>query len=183
MIAVLAVAAITANAQVWIGGEIGLTTSKTTNDGEDVKSGTDITVAPEIGYSINDKWDIAVALNYTHSSATTNIYGPYNYETQSNSFSINPYVRYTFFKAGNFSAFLDGGVGYGFTHFQGADDDVNDFFVAIKPGFAYKVSPKVSLVAHFGDLSYDHSWVGDYKTNKFGIGLNNTVSFGAYYAF
>ena len=109
-----------------------------------------------------------------------------------NAFTINPYARYTFFKAGNFTAFVDGGISYASLHVNQLSDvieNVQSFGVGINPGITYAVSPKVSLVAHVGDLSFNTMWDKaknvDVKvtSNKFNFGLWNSISFGAYYNF
>ena len=53
--AFVAVASLTANAQWWAGGEVGFNTWKTTSEGHDLGKGHEFTVAPEIGYKLNDK--------------------------------------------------------------------------------------------------------------------------------
>ena len=113
-----------------------------------------------------------------------------------NTWAINPYLRYTFVKVGNFSAFLDGGIEFASQHAKGYKKNLSTFGVSVKPGIAYNVSDKVTLVAHLGDgLYYAHKWnksfEGDTKYavqpsnnwNKFGFQLLNGVSFGAYYNF
>ena len=179
--ALVAIASITANAQVWVGGQLGF--SVTNNDATD-KNLTEFTIAPEIGYSLSDKWDIAIALGDKYSK-------PEDFDA-TNDFFVNPYARYTFLKAGNFSAFVDGGVSYGLIHVSSMSqvmNNINSLGVAINPGVTYAVSPKVSLVAHIGDLSYNAMWTkaknADVKVNngKFNIGIWNAISFGAYYNF
>lgn len=186
MIAVMAVAAVSANAQWWIGGEIGLNTTGGSIKNKiadvtvtaDKTTNVDFTIAPEIGYNINDNWAVAAKLVFKHDEYNGGI---------TNSFNINPYVRYTFVKAGNFSVFCDGGVSYGISHDKGDNANTNNLSVGLNPGISYAISPKVGLVAHIGDLSYNTSWYkdGDYKNtdNKFNVGLWNSISFGAYYNF
>ncbi len=48
MIAVMAVAALAANAQTWVGGTIGLNTEKTQFESTDLSSGTSFQIPPEI---------------------------------------------------------------------------------------------------------------------------------------
>ena len=173
--AFVAVASLTANAQVWVGGEVGFNTSKTTLNGTELAKENNVTIAPEIGYSINDNWDIAVALEYAHSD----VKGGAN----SNGFSFNPYVRYTYLKSGKFSAFVDGGFAYGYVHTSGVQDNTNIWEIAIKPGIAYGLSDKVSLVAHVGDLGWRFAKTGDVKTNAFDLRVTNAITFGAYVNF
>lgn len=181
--------ATTMNAQVWVGGELGFT-SDHTNGNKDA-NGASITtkhlfVKPEIGYNLSDQFAVAVALGYDYS----------NTFVSTNTWSINPYLRYSFVKAGNFSAFLDGGLTYSTEHERGHKKNTNGMGVFVKPGIAYNVSEKVTLVAHLGDgLYYSHKWNasfdGDDKypaqaakhRNLWGLELLNGVSFGAYYNF
>ena len=200
-LAAVAVAA-TMNAQVWVGGEIGFNADKTTvkNNGvsNDVTT-NNFTIAPEIGYNLNEKWAVAMKIGFVHSedngvikSMIENAGFPVNGKAMTNAFSINPYARYTFFKAGNFSAFVDGGISYSTVHINNMSDvmnNINSFGVAINPGISYAVSEKVGLVAHLGDLSFNTSWTKaknvDIKVtdNKFNVSFWNAISFGAYYNF
>ena len=145
-------------------------------------------ISPEVGYNLSDKWAVALALSFSHSDAL-----------KTNAFSVNPYVRYTFLKAGNFSAFCDGGVAYKTSHIRNDKANTNTIAVGLNPGVTYAISPKVTLVAHLGDLSYQTSWkkydesgttagiawASESKktNNKFNFGLWNAISFGAYYNF
>jgi len=184
-LAAVAVAA-TMNAQVWVGGEVGFTSEHVNGLGtENVAA-----IRPEIGYSLNEKFDVAIALGYTHSSDKLNKkLGNDKFFT--NSFEINPYLRYKFVKAGNFFAFIDCGINYATTHYSGNYDGAkfseneNQFGASIVPGIAYSVSEKVTLVSHLGEgLYYNHQWMKDYyHQNNFGFHLFNGITFGAYYTF
>ena len=166
--------AATMNAQTWAGGELGFT-GKHINGAEN--SNTTFSIKPEIGYNLDDNLAVAVALGYTHTNPASG--------SNSNAFSINPYLRYTFVKAGNFSAFFDGGLDYTTTHTQGADKNSNSFGVSVVPGLAYAVSDKVTLVSHLGDgLYFKHYWYeGVSRSSSYGLNLFNAISFGAYYNF
>ncbi len=172
--AVFAVVSVAANAQVWMGGELGYQNTRVSNDGNTLAKQNIFTLAPEVGYTLNDNWDIAAAIGFGHVDDD---------DASTNSFAINPYARYKAVKAGNFTFFLDGGFAYQLAHTHGVDDNTNTWEIAIKPGFSYAVSPKVSLVAHVGKLGWAFSKTGDIKTNQVNIGVDNAVSFGAYVSF
>ena len=53
----------------------------------------------------------------------------------------------------------------------------------MKPGIAYSLSEKVSLVAHVGNLGWEFAKKGDVKTNTFDINVTNAITFGAYVSF
>ena len=188
--ALVAVASLSANAQVWVGGQVGFSAGKTTVDGNKQGTGANFTFLPEIGYSINDKFDIAVGIGFTHFNGNGDAYLDFNglddyayaglADANRNSFILNPYVRYKFVKSGDFTFFVDGGFAYKFVHYSGIDDNGIGWELGFKPGVAYNISDKVS---HVGKLGYDFSKVGDTKTNEFSIGLTNSILFGAYVSF
>ena len=101
--------AVTAKAQVWIGGEVGFTTNHT--NGSD-HSAIELNIAPDIGYSLSGNFSVAFAIGY---SPTSNVdgskYGMTGMTLSNvNAFSINPYTCYTFVKAGNFAFFVISGL-------------------------------------------------------------------------
>lgn len=172
--AFVAVASLTANAQVWVGGELGLGTSKTTVNGNEAAKSNYALIVPEVGYKINDNWDVAVKIGYRH----TDVKGG----ASTNSFELAPYARYTFVKSGDFTAFLDGGFSY--SNINTKPNKTNDWKIFITPGISYAISEKVGLVAHVGELAYSFTKQGDVKTNAFGLDLDSEIfSFGAYVNF
>ena len=191
--ALVAVASLSANAQVWVGGEVGFSAGKTTNNGTKLGSGADFNLIPEIGYTLNDKFDIAVAIGIAHNngngkaySGTTgyDTYGTFLNDVNRNAFTLNPYVRYKFANAGDFTFFVDGGFSYTMIHYSGVDDNGNQWGLGFKPGIAYNISDKVSLVAHIGRLDYNFFKQGDIKNNEFNMGVSgNNLTFGAYVSF
>ena len=64
MMAVMAVAALTANAQTWVGGEVGFTSSHVNGVG----TSKEFSIKPEVGFGLNEKFDVAIALGYSYSS-------------------------------------------------------------------------------------------------------------------
>ena len=191
--ALVAVASLSANAQVWVGGEVGFSAGKTTNNGTKFGSGADFNLIPEIGYTLNDKFDIAVAIGIAHNNGNGKAYaGTEGYDVyvgalddvNRNAFTLNPYVRYKFANAGDFTFFVDGGFSYTMIHYSGNDDNGNQWSLGFKPGIAYNISDKVSLVAHIGRLDYNFFKQGDIKNNEFNMGVSgNNLTFGAYVSF
>lgn len=170
--AIIVASAMTANAQAWIGGELGFN-STTYKGGSNKETLSNVTISPEIGYNLDENWAVAAKLEYSHfeDGGTANAVG------------INPYVRYTFAKTGNLSFFIDGGLSWTSTHYKGEDKNANTYGIGFNPGLAYAISKKVSLVAHIGDFSYNHYKFHDTKIDGFNLGLDNSISFGAYVAF
>lgn len=176
--------AVSMNAQdLWVGGSLGYTSS---HDQGNTYSDQTLTVKPEIGFQFSENLDFAIALGFSR-----NVYD--NATPSRNTFSIQPYARYKFLKAGGFTAFVDGGLDYSTTHNKGDKNNTNKFGVFVTPGIAYAVSDKVTLVSHLGNgLFFNHEFREGFEgdadhaaqrpihTNNLGLQLFNGVSFGLY---
>ena len=167
-----AVAAVSLNAQVYVGGNVGIANIDNGNDDETVYS-----LLPEVGYNLNS--DIALGVQFGWSKG--NLYSEYGDLTLgdvslTHTFEVNPYVRYTFVHAKAIDVFFDGGFGY--KHYNGEGDQ---FSVGLKPGIALNLNDKFSLVAHVGFLGYQNfnpKGDGD-NTNVWGIDVDgNHVQLG-----
>lgn len=168
--ALVAVCALTANAQAWMGGSAGFGITDYENAD---KSQIDLKIAPEIGYSLNEKWDVAIGLGFAE---TNNYLGVEDANTTT--FTVEPYARYTFAKAGIASFFIDGGIGFGSVKPKDVDATTT-FSIGLCPGFKVALSDDVSLVTRIGKFGYET--VKD-TYNKFGFGIDNTkISFGLYW--
>ena len=170
--------AVAANAQVYLGGSVGVATSA-------VKGGDDVTtyqVLPEIGYKINRDWAIGTVLGWGKGT-------PVKIENESRNYvTFEPYVRYTFAHSKYVNAFIDGGFGY--THFNHAKNpggkSVDQWSAGLKPGVSVNLSKKVSFVAHMGFFGWKSEKIdGDKKdSHVWGLNLNaSNVTFGVYYNF
>ena len=102
-IAIMLAASISASAQLYLGGSIGLNRNTSENE-------TNLTIAPEIGYELNSKWAIGGELAYNYK---------YDDGLSTNVFAIRPYARYTYYSCADnrVNLFVDGGFGLGFERF------------------------------------------------------------------
>ncbi len=165
--AMVAFSSLAANAQVWVGGSLGFDIASP----EVGESTTTFTIAPEVGYTLNEKWDIAIALNDTYKSCDGE---------SANSISVEPYARYTFAQSGKASFFVDGGFGFGREEsLEG--EEAESFHIGLRPGLKVALSEKFTLVTTTGWLGYKN--VKDTK-ETFGFNVNNNaLKFGLYYSF
>ena len=131
----MAVFAMTASAQIYVGGQIGFSTSSVNADteGSSSISGTSFKILPEVGYKLNDKWAVGIQVGYSQGISAFGTFDVNDFrslaknvgsaafdvlsssdlaDVKLNSFRVAPYVRYPFLKAGNFDFFLEGGVAY-----------------------------------------------------------------------
>lgn len=176
LLAALFMATISASAQFYTGGALGFSRNATDNI-------TNVIIAPEVGYTFNDKWSFAGVLDYTYN---------YNSGTSTNIFEISPYARYNCasLASDKLKFFVDCGVGFGVqkvTHY----DAGFVYHIGFKPGVAYALNDHYSLVAHLGQLGWEGATDkvidagGMARVNKFTWNIFdwNAVSFGFYYSF
>ena len=175
----VAFVSLAANAQVYVGGSVGIASSKT--DGSDAV--TTYQFLPEIGYNVNEDWAIGTTIGWGKGD-------PVQYEGESrNYFKIAPYARYTFVHSKYVNAFVDGGFGY--THYNhahaAASPSINQWEAGLRPGLAVNLSPKVSFVTHIGFVGWKSAKFdvsGAKAENVWGASLNgNDITFGVYYNF
>lgn len=164
-----AMMAVTMNAQVFVGGELGFSSSK--NGAGDRQ--TAFRILPEIGYSFNDEWAVGVSLGYNKGTADMQNYSYGNVDDKG--FVVSPYARYNFINGKLVSLFVDGGVELAFPK-----DGDTYFGIGLKPGVALKLGDNMSFVTHIGFVGYKKQ--GD--ANKFGLDVDqNNLTFGLYYNF
>lgn len=177
-LAAVAVAA-TMNAQVYLGGGIGLGTTSYDGDSE-----TFFKIIPEIGYNLDENWAVGLTIGYGETTSKVKNAAGVRVTDKVKNFTIAPYARYTFAKFDKVNLFVDGTVGYEYNKI--GEVKINSFSIGFKPGVAVNLNEKLSFVAHVGFLGYENEKVkGDDKsTNSFGFDLSgNNLSFGVYYNF
>lgn len=134
-------ATVAASAQVYVGGEVGLWRNFEDNH-------TSFTIAPQIGYNINEKWAVGLDFAYAHE---------YYDGIKVDAAGVAPYARYTVAKAGPVSFLLDGGVGFLTYKYKVEDydsDSYNSWQIGISPGIKVSLTKKVDFIASLGFLGY-----------------------------
>lgn len=197
----MVVAAMTANAQVYTGGELGFW-----RNGEDGNNKTSFTLAPELGYNIDDTWALGIKLgyNYNYYGKAADILGTsVSGNVKRNAFTVEPYVRASYAKMGPVRLFVDGGfafatykdtysAGVGSSSESVSDDARNAWQIGFKPGIALDLNEHFSFIAHAGFLGYRHSDPKKYNSaledgiygNGWGFDFkSNSLTFGFLYNF
>lgn len=164
-------AALTANAQVYVGGSVGFWH----NDDADA---TSYKIIPEIGYNLSDKWALGMEIGYYHAED-----GIFNGEImpETNFFSVAPYARFIYYENGIVRLFLDGGFGFGTYKIKDLGDSENGFEIGIKPGIAVKLNDRFSLISKIGFLGYRDEYITANLQGGNGFGLDFSpanISFG-----
>ncbi len=166
LVAAMAVASLTANAQVWIGGGLGF-------NYEEPKVGdasTTFNIAPQVGYNLDENLSLGIELGLKLANKAAGDY---------TDMTVAPFARYTYFKSGIASFFVDGGFGIG-SHKPSGEDAETVWHVGLRPGVAINLSDNVSIISQLGYLGYQHRD----GLNRFALNANeNALTFGVYYTF
>lgn len=67
---IVALIAITANAQVYVGGTFGVGSDKVETEGTEVKN-TTFKILPEVGYELNEDWSVGTVVGYEYLNSAT----------------------------------------------------------------------------------------------------------------
>jgi hypothetical protein len=163
--AVLICASYTVQAQVFVGGSLGVWGEKKNG----VKSSS-LTFYPEVGYSFGNNWHAGVVVGFGQSKDDGR---------KENEFRFTPYAGYTFYQNEIGALFVEGALSYTHTKPAGASA-VSGFGVGLHPGISVKLSPKLSMRAHYGFLGYTKS--GD--DSEYGLRFDGeSLAFGFHWAF
>ncbi|MBR0538662.1 MAG: hypothetical protein IJK36_00355 [Bacteroidales bacterium] len=133
-----------ANAQVWVGGGLGASIQK---------NQTSLSIAPEVGYAINNQWQVALGAGYGFNQTKVDVLGE-TITSKTNTLALQPYVRYVATTVGKFSLFFDLCGDFGLL------DDARDYAVTIQPGIAWMATDHWTAAFRFGKVGYDHNFYG-----------------------
>ena len=179
MTLVAVVLAVSANAQVFIGGTAGISNVKNAS----ADNATTYKIIPEIGYDIDSENTIGIAFGFGKGySAISN--DAFNLSTGNNTLeyvTINPYFRYKIASVKTVSLYSE--LGFGYTHY---DDLGNLLTIGFRPIVTFSVSKHVQLVSKIGFLGYQSfdPKSGGAKSHAWGLDLDgNNIQFGIYYKF
>ena len=160
---VVALTTLCANAQVYVGGEVGIWYN-------DTQDKTFLSIAPSIGYELNETWALGSELKYAYKSDTFN------------KFEIAPYARCSFFHNDMVKLFVDLGFGVAVTNPE-IGDNVTGWRIGAQPGIAIHLNKNFALLAKAGFVGYDDKCM-DETSKGFGAKLDGEhLSFGIEYTF
>lgn len=163
----LAAASVAANAQVYLGGTVGIGVEHASYEGESATS-TAFVVSPEIGYSFNSTWAVGATVGVQFQNVS---------DTDITTLAVMPYVRGTFARASVFDFFGELALGYGHQSVSGSG--AGGFISAIRPGFVAHINDRFGIVGKTTLLEYNHfdgvNGVGFSINNGFEIGVQLTL--------
>ena len=154
LMALLLCIAFCAEAQIYIGGNIGLSTSSSGND-----SRIGIVIAPEIGYDISPNFTVGANISY---------------RSLKNSFGISPYLRgYLLNIQDRFRLFMAFQAPFNFSN------GYQSYGAFLRPGMTFRVADGVWMMAHIGAFGYSYTKDRGVGGGKWSARVNsNTISIG-----
>ena len=160
---VVILATFSANAQIYVGGEVGIWHN-------DTQDKTFLSIAPSIGYELNETWAIGTELKYAHKSDAFD------------KFEFAPYARCSFYHNKMVKLFVDLGAGLAVTNPEVGDSETG-WRIGAQPGIALHLNKNFAILAKAGFVGYDDKCL-DETSKGFGAMLNGeNLSFGVEYTF
>ena len=154
-----------------------------------------------VGFSFSKRDEKGTIYSYTMS-----VYDEYN--TKSQIYSITPYLRHYWISYERFRFFFQYQTFYEYQKdesevtrrqryqgYYGYQDPIvapysynydhtsltserNRVGLAVVPGIEYRINDRFSICSHVGQLQYNLTWKGDYKSHYFDFGLTSNLSLG-----
>ena len=162
---------------MWIGGSLGFGTSNP-KDGD---STSNYYIEPEFGYSVDEKLDIGIDLEYKYDEEGAvfddGINPPVNYVEKTTTFGIAPFVRYKMFSIGSFDFLAKGSIFYENSKIDKADLKYTTYGIAVVPVVTYSINETWSIGAtlDFARIAFENEKCddNDYENTSFGFDAND----------
>lgn len=160
MTVVAACAAVSMNAQMYVGGGIGFQNNKTNNGTVGIPATTEttrtgFTFSPEFGMALDDKMGVGIVLDYTSVKNKVEYVGTAagtpSVDATVTTIGLRPYLRYQLLQLGKVNVFLDGGVNLAFES-QKDMKSAMDLGLFAQPGIAYSINDQWSIAAHIRNM-------------------------------
>jgi len=190
MLLILALATFSfANAQkgtILIGGNIGFTSEKNDNQGEERKSNS-FGFSPKVGYQFHDNWTAGVEFALSSSKSTSSLNSIGESESKFNAFKVGAFVRYSVPLSETFSVFAD--LGAGFQNQKNKDyingsltseSKADGLYTGITPALFINMEKGFGLNFSIGGLGYETLSfdTSDTDVSKFYFNFGKTVNIG-----
>jgi hypothetical protein len=186
-VAVAILGIVSVNAQFYIGGSLGYSSSTTKPEKGDKVTSYSYSIAPAVGYRFNDKLDLGIFVSVQNSASKTLMLLAGESivpKTQTHSFTIAPYLRYSLFKFHKFNVLESATIFAGKT-----ETEIETHFITVNvteakyiswganiyPTVIYDLSNKVALFSNLNFLKFGFMQTnikdGD-TTTDFGFAFN-----------
>lgn len=206
-------AAMFAQAQFFVGGNIGLNTqsSKITVEQNGVSASADgpkwfgFEFNPSVGYMFNDNMGVGLDLVFVYGKETEKG-DDYTLTTKGTTLGFAPYFRYVFAEVDNFKFYADAKIDYRWRTPKATleqdgvslsmdGDKTSQLFLGVVPGMAYQLTDNISMNCQLNILSLgytstkleekDDDVTTTTKYSEFDFGVNDAtpITIGFFYTF
>lgn len=168
---------LTTQAQFYAGGSLGWWREGGTHHKH-------FSLLPEVGYQWSERLSFGAVAGFhkSHTEKIKEVVPAGENGTLTNSFEMQPYVRYNLLIAGPVNLFVEGTVALATSKTTG-QKSVNSFRAGLRPGVSVALGKRFYATAHTGFLGYADSESGLYRD---GIGFDfsgRELNFGLFYRF
>ncbi len=186
--ALIAASIASASAQYWVAGSIHLrqNSGETSSTYDSKNKSSYISFSPEVGYSLNEHWDLIGRFDYLHQENSNEISSGYHYNFSSNAYAIGIYARRYLADMEPLRFFVEAGGSYSVRHISGSDANRKTLHLTLNPGATLAINDRFGLVTRFSGLN----WIqigseseGDSSSSFLGFSLSNELSLGFYINF
>lgn len=167
----------------WLGGAL---TFNSSEDAAGLKS-SGFSISPRLGYNLNDKWAIGIALGYSTSTVENSAIS----ETTTSGIGIVPFIRYNCVEAGKFVFFGQAELGY--TSYESefstpvgsanvsTKTDYSTTGLNINPGVAYNINESFAVELIMPNIFDYYSYSGDRDGSGMSFAFNSGYSIQNYF--
>ena len=163
---------VSASAQVYLGGSFGLGSTVAKSGTGSETTTASFTLAPEVGYSLTDKFDLGLSILLGSASNSAN--------QTTISYAFAPYVRYSLIEFDRFRVLgkATSSIGGGTTK-QGENSETTTttFRLSVSPILMYDLSKHFALLANLNFFSFNLSSSSS-RSGSTDLGSNTSFSFG-----
>ncbi|MDR2907638.1 MAG: porin family protein [Bacteroidales bacterium] len=168
-------------AQIFVGGQLGFNSNSTKFKSDKTDKVSALTIAPMVGYQLDDKLAAGVRLNLnTQKAIEFEANGSDDGIDKTTTFGAEVFAQYTFLQFDKFSVYAEAALGFASVKNKSELGDVENenkgsrFGFSVAPCLAYSITEQVSLIANldFLSLGFTSTKSGDVKNGAFNIGVN-----------
>ena len=171
LVAAMVVASMSASAQWFAGGMAGFGTT-TVKTGDVKATLTTFGINPEVGYSVNDRFDVGVAGGFISSKVKDT-------DLKGTGWEVGAFAQWAAIQFSDFEIQLRGDLSFGGSDFDFDEDGIptpagiktTTIGFNVAPVIAYNISDRFQIRAalNCASLGINHSKTGDVKTTSFGL--------------
>ena len=170
---------INAQTKFYLGGDVSY--AKSWNGDEFSDFSRSLSVSPEFGFQLKERWMVGARLSYASVLSSTggtlslgNV--SINVSRSLSAFNINPYARLRFFELNKINFWLEGNIFYG----EGNDNSTSFASAGVNPMITYEANEHIMLYSSLNLIAINYTYIHYYDSKYPANSINqHSLSFGA----